>query len=188
MQVFDFDGTIYDGDSTVDFYKFALRKCPACAFALPTQAAAATLYITKRISLDQFKGRFYTFLQRIDNTDALVAQFWDSHWHKIKKEVASLIKPGDMVASASPEFLLRPACKRLGVGLIASKVDSNTGKLLGPNCRDKQKAQRLREAGLEGKIEVFYTDSSADEACIAMSDRGVLVCGRKLSDYSLSSS
>lgn len=26
VNVYDFDGTIYDGDSTIDFYKFCLKK------------------------------------------------------------------------------------------------------------------------------------------------------------------
>lgn len=185
MQVFDFDGTIYDGDSTVDFYKFALRKQPRCAAAIPTQAKAAILYILKRISLEQFKGRFYAFLRRIQNVDGLVDEFWDAHWRKVKPQVADLIKEGDVVASASPEFLLSPACRRLGVGLIASKVDPTTGELLSANCRDKEKARRLCEAGLSEKIDVFYTDSSADEPCVAMSGRGVLVKGTQLSDYPL---
>ncbi len=28
MNVYDFDGTIYSGDSTIDFYLFCLRKQP----------------------------------------------------------------------------------------------------------------------------------------------------------------
>ncbi len=29
IDVYDFDGTIYDGDSTVDFTRFCLRRHPA---------------------------------------------------------------------------------------------------------------------------------------------------------------
>lgn len=183
MQVFDFDGTLYDGDSTVDFFRFALREQPRCAKALPAIAAAGTRYALRRMPLEQFKGAFYRFLRHIDGVDALVQRFWDVHWRKVKPEVAALVQPGDVVASASPEFLLGPACERLGVRLIASQVDARTGELLGPNCRDHQKAARLREAGLEGRIDVFYTDSSADGPCVAMARRGVLVQGRELSEY-----
>jgi len=186
MQAFDFDGTIYDGDSTVDFFRYALRREPACWAALPGIAAAEASYALRSRSLEQFKGAFYGFLRRVRDIDGLVEGFWNSHWRKVKPEVAGLVQPGDVVASASPEFLLREPCRRLGAELIASQVDARTGALLGPNCRDHQKAARLREAGLEGRIEVFYTDSSADEPCVTMAQRGVLVRGRELSDYPMS--
>ena len=31
MNVYDFDKTIYDGDSSVDFYKFSLKRHPKLA-------------------------------------------------------------------------------------------------------------------------------------------------------------
>lgn len=183
MQIFDFDGTLYDGDSTVDFFRYALRKRPACLLAAPSIVAAGLSYGLKRIPLERFKGRFYRFLRRAGDVEGLVQDFWEGHWRKVKPEVAALVQPGDVVASASPAFLLGPACERLGVRLIASEVDPATGRLLGPNCRDHEKARRLRAAGLEGKIDVFYTDSTADAPCVAMAKRGVLVRGRQMGDY-----
>ena len=35
IDVYDFDGTIYDGDSTVDFTRFCLRRHPAVLAGLP---------------------------------------------------------------------------------------------------------------------------------------------------------
>ena len=28
INLYDFDGTIYDGDSTLDFIKYTFKKCP----------------------------------------------------------------------------------------------------------------------------------------------------------------
>ena len=38
MNVYDFDGTIYDGDSTVDFFLHALKRNPSVLLHLPKQA------------------------------------------------------------------------------------------------------------------------------------------------------
>ena len=35
IDVYDFDGTIYDGDSTVDFTRFCLRRHPGVLAGLP---------------------------------------------------------------------------------------------------------------------------------------------------------
>ena len=41
IDVYDFDGTIYDGDSTADFVLFSLRRHPGVLLGLPRVAAAA---------------------------------------------------------------------------------------------------------------------------------------------------
>ena len=50
MNVYDFDGTIYDGDSTVDFYVFALKKKPSLISYGPKQAWGFLLYLLKKIN------------------------------------------------------------------------------------------------------------------------------------------
>ena len=35
MRVFDFDNTIYDGESVIDFYLFSLRRNPKVARYVP---------------------------------------------------------------------------------------------------------------------------------------------------------
>ena len=43
MNVYDFDKTIYRGDSTVDFWRHCLRRYPGAARALPGTLAKALL-------------------------------------------------------------------------------------------------------------------------------------------------
>lgn len=40
MNVYDFDKTIYDGDSTADFYMFSLKRHKMILTLLPSLAAA----------------------------------------------------------------------------------------------------------------------------------------------------
>ena len=44
MNVYDFDGTIYDGDSTIDFFFYSLKKKPSLICYLPKQATGFLLY------------------------------------------------------------------------------------------------------------------------------------------------
>ena len=41
IDVYDFDGTIYDGDSTADFVLFCLRRHPGMILGAPRLAVAA---------------------------------------------------------------------------------------------------------------------------------------------------
>lgn len=41
MNVYDFDETIYDGDSTVDFYKYCLRRPSVHHFSLSLMDCAS---------------------------------------------------------------------------------------------------------------------------------------------------
>ena len=63
MNVYDFDGTIYNGDSTIDFYFYCLKKKPLIIFCLPKQMWGCALYLTKRIPKKIFKEYFFTFLK-----------------------------------------------------------------------------------------------------------------------------
>jgi len=40
MNVYDFDGTIYNGDSTVDFFLFALKRKPSLLLNVPVRHLA----------------------------------------------------------------------------------------------------------------------------------------------------
>ena len=76
MNVYDFDGTIYNGDSTVDFYLFALKRKPSLIRYLPKQLWGFVLYGLKRINKTQLKEYFFSFLPAID-AETLVEAFWN---------------------------------------------------------------------------------------------------------------
>lgn len=162
VNVYDFDGTIYHGDSTIDFYRFAVRSHPTLLRYLPIQAVGFLLYMGKRIDKTRLKEFFFSFLAGVDGS-ALTQAFWDQHQSRIYSWYLRQQRPDDIVISASPDFLLRPLCERLGIkNLIASEVDIKTGRFLGKNCRGAEKVLRLqRELGIH-QIDAFYSDSASD--------------------------
>ena len=138
MNVYDFDGTIYNGDSTVDFFLFALKRNPVLVCCVPKQVMGFILYGLKRIDKTELKEYFFSFLPYIDSTK-LVADFWEQNHTKIYKWYLRQQKIDDIIISASPEFLLQPICQKLNIQhLIASKVDIQSGKFFAKNCRGRK--------------------------------------------------
>lgn len=76
MNVFDFDKTIYNGDSTLNFYLFCLKKKPILVLCIFQQLFAAGLYLANIYSKTKFKEKFFCFLNYIDNIDDYVTEFW----------------------------------------------------------------------------------------------------------------
>ena len=65
---YDFDETIYDGDSSVDFYFFCLRKNKKVLKQIPEQIKSLIKYKTKKIEKTEFKESVFSFLKHIDNS------------------------------------------------------------------------------------------------------------------------
>lgn len=163
MNIFDFDGTIYHGDSTVDFILYCFRKKPSLLRYLPGQAGAALAYFRKRMEKTAFKERLYRMFQGCD-VEALLEPFWEEHAKNIYPWYQDIHRSTDIVISASPEFLLRPICRRLGIEtLIASRVDPATGAYTGQNCWGEEKVRRLNEQLGIAACENFYSDSYSDQ-------------------------
>ena len=58
MNVYDFDGTIYSGDSTLDFYIFELRRNKKIIRALPIQVNGFIQYFLQK---QNGKKNFFLF-------------------------------------------------------------------------------------------------------------------------------
>ena len=181
MNVYDFDNTILRGDSTARFCAYCLRRYPAVWADLPGQAANALLFMLKLRKKQDFKQRLLSFLRRIGDVDAAVAGFWELNFSRIKPFYREAHRPDDVVISASPEFLIAPACARLGVKTVmGSPVDRRTGVFSGPNCHGEEKVRRFREVYPDARIDDFYSDSHSDDPLARLARRAILVKGNRL--------
>ena len=135
MNVYDFDKTIYDGDSTLDFYIFAVKKNLFLLKYLPKQFLGMILYYLKIINKEKYKEFFFSFLKGIKNIDKEIEEFWLRNEKKIKQWYLNQKNKEDVVISASPEWLLSPIINNLGINLIATKVDKKTGRFDSLNCK-----------------------------------------------------
>lgn len=184
MNIYDFDGTIYDGDSTRDFCKFCLRERPFLIFNMIIPVMYGILFVFKLVKREKFKEKFFiAFLSRMNDADLVVQAFWETHTGKIKSWYHKQKKLTDIIISASPEFLLAPICEQLGIQLIASKVDIKTGTLLGANCRGGEKVIMFHKVFGDVSVDEFYTDTASDAPMAALADRAYIVKGDKITQF-----
>ncbi|MDD2519294.1 MAG: haloacid dehalogenase-like hydrolase [Bacilli bacterium] len=184
VNLYDFDGTIYDGDSTLDFYFYCLRKQKALIRYLPIQLFYTGLYFIKVINKKKWKEKFFIFLKGIDNIEIMVNSFWDLNYHKIKNWYLNKNRSNDIIISASPEFLLKEITLKIEVkGLIATIVDLKTGKFLSENCYGEEKVKRLLTDIPNVVVEEAYTDTYSDEPIIKLAQKGYLVKGDNIEPF-----
>jgi len=173
LVVFDFDGTLTRHDSFVPFLRFAfgngifLRKL--AVLALPTLD-----FLTKRRSRDALKAELIrVFLTGVSSAwlSQQAERYCALHWDKLMRPkalqgVAAQLESGAKITlcSASPELLLAPFAKRLGIALIGTQLEEQdgllTGRILGNNCRCAAKVARLK--AVYGSLEQYHLRAFGD--------------------------
>jgi len=182
LNAYDFDKTIYNGDSTAHFYLYCLTHQPKILKWLPYQAWSFLKYALGIYTKTQFKERFYKFFKSVDNIEQTVEDFWDEKICNIKVWYLKNSREDDLIISASPDFLLRPAIRRLKLkNLIASRVDLHDGKYTGLNCWGDEKVKRLRAELGDIEYDYFYSDSYSDTPLAKLAKKeSFIVKGEKL--------
>lgn len=160
---YDFDGTIYDGDSSVDFYLYCLKRKPTLIKYIFGLIWGVLLYILKIKKKEYMKEKFFAIVKSIDNIDEYIEDFWNKKYKNIKSWYLKQKDKTDVIISASPEFLLKPLEKKLNVQVIATKVNKHTGKFESKNCHDYEKIERFNKEVKGKKLKAFYSDSKADK-------------------------
>ncbi len=184
MNIYDFDGTIYDGDSSRDMVKFGLKKYPFLTLkslrkARKTRAAYKQGFAT----FEQVKEDMFSFIFQINNYPKFLNDFVDSHMSKIKALYKSRQTENDIIVSASFDLWVNLFARRLGVrNVICTKVDSN-GKIIGANCKGSEKMRRIKEVLPNTPIENAFSDSQSDEYILEMANHGFVVEGNKVLPY-----
>ena len=183
MNTYDFDKTIYERDSSVDFWLYCLRRHPGLLLpTLPKTLRAALRYAAGRIDTKTLKEQLFSFLPGLD-AQAEAAAFWRSHRGGIGAWYLAQRRDDDLVISASPEFLLRPVAAELGFALIATPMRPETGKIDGLNCHDSEKVRRFRTEYPDTHTEAFYSDSLSDAPMAEIAERAFLVKKGSLSPW-----
>ena len=180
MNVYDFDDTIYDGDSAVDFYLFCLKRHPLIIRKIPKQFLGLVKYKLKKLTKEELKEHFYSYFLCLKNIDDDVNLFWNKNEIKIKKWYLNQKRRDDLIISASPEFFLKPICRKLNINLVASVVNKKNGKYISLNCYGEEKVKRLKNIFPNKIINSFYTDSKSDYPLVNISKKSYLVKKNKI--------
>ena len=169
MSVFDFDNTIYDGESVIDFYLFSLRRDPKVARYVPVVLYNLLRYKLGRTTMADLEqaGRKYAaqYLSSFDDPEGLIRTFWDGHIHKIKAWYHP--REDDVIVTASLNLIMDEVCRRLGVGTcICSVVNRQTLAVEYINFSANKCAAFRKRFGPNAVPDAFYTDNAADQPMI----------------------
>lgn len=187
INVYDFDNTIYNGESTLDFYFYCVKHHPMLLRYLFVILVSLVKYkmciISKEELMELCKKYVRGFLKDCPDAENLAVKFWDRYSDKLKPFYKDLHKDDDCIISASFGFLLRPIMQKIGVSnLVCSELDFKTGNIEKLCFREYKKDLFLKKYG-ECKIEKFYTDSLNDLPIILMSEKAYIVKGNKITEY-----
>lgn len=184
MNVYDFDGTIYRGDSSVDFFVYCITRFPWILLLLPYQLMMIGAYKIGLCSKECEKSAFFTFLRVVPDVNSVVQAFWRTRKKKIAEWYLAVKKEDDVVISASPRFLLSCLCSELGIrNLIASEVDIRIGRFCGQNCYGREKVRRFCQLFPDARIEKFYSDSQSDSPMALLACQAYMVKNGNISNW-----
>ena len=183
MNVYDFDNTILRGDSTWRFTWRCARRYGAVRRHLLRTLRRLPDLLCGRMGLYEGKEFLLGYFALVPDMDAEIASFWEANMARVKKWYLAARRPDDVVVTGSPECLVGPACKRLGIACIGTRADKRTGRFTGANCSGEEKVRRFRAAYPDAKIDAFYSDSLRDAPLAREAGRAFLVRGEALSPW-----
>lgn len=185
MNVYDFDNTIYDGESVLHFFFFYIKKSPHLIKYIPKVLYALFKYKSGRITvekaLEDYAPFVEDFFKSIKDIRADSKEFWDLHMNNIKPFYNEVRKSDDVIVTASPEITMHEICKRLNIShCVGSLIDEDTGKIT-RLCLRSRKVPAFFEAFPDAVIENFYTDSPKNDApLIDIAEHAFIVKGNKI--------
>lgn len=183
MRVFDFDNTIYDGESPYDFYLFSLKYNPKVVRFVPPLAYYGMRYSKEKCTLEELEHAMAKYLKAylnsFDDIDGMVSAFWDAHMHKIKHWYHP--QPGDVIMTGSFDYTMNEIQRRLGIKtMLCSTVNRDTLELEHLNF-GTNKVKVFREMfGPDVVPDEFYSDNMIDLPMMKLARRAYLVHGNHI--------
>ena len=184
MNVYDFDNTIYRGESILHLFLLFMKKDPKLILMLPKILIGLVKYKMRKVSIDSLVDDYAApaeeYFKSLDNVDEAIKEFWDKNIRRVKPFYFTQQKDDDLIISASPEFYLKELFDRIGVkNYIGTIFNTKTGRVDFSSYREN-KVKAFYERYPEGVIENFYTDSWNDQALMDISKNVFMVKGDKI--------
>lgn len=127
-----------------------------------------------KLSEAQMQLKFFRYLTLIDDFDDQIELYWDKNEKNIAAWYLAQKKPDDLIISASPDCIIGPIAKRLGVSFMASEFDREFGVFTNNLMYAREKAKYIFDHGFP-KIDNFYSDSLADTPLALCAEKAYLV-------------
>lgn len=185
MNAYDFDNTIYDGESIVDFFLFCLKKDLKLLRYLPIIMIYLIRYKLNIVSVEKIANVIEKFsVSFFKNSDldykTLVEQFWKKNIKKLKPEFLNKLKKDDLIITGCPEFLIDYIKPKLKTKNIIATIFNFETKKLEFLCLGENKVKIYKEKYNNKRIDKFYTDSLLDVPFMKLSNEAYIVRKNKV--------
>ena len=193
LVVFDFDHTLYDGDSGSHLFRWLIERAwwrrALALLAAPVAGPMVAFLPTRRAGISAFVWIGTVGLHRRRDLDALIDRYVATHADAIRARLLPIAldvlrhhrERGDrvVVATGAP-----PELARAILAFVAHEDVPVVGTLVGPkfgavgalrHCHHAMKMAMLRDAGFTQPVDVAYSDSSADLPLLQAARRPVVV-------------
>ena len=167
IDVYDFDHTLFEGETSLAFFFYTLKKRPWILFFMPVLLLSGILLLLFPNDLTIGK-RFFLLPLKWVGAFHMIPDFWKEM--KLQGRLAPWFHPTEndvpvVICSASPGFLLSPLfVDDLAVAaVLATEVEPSGLHFLTPNTRGPEKVRRLKEAFPEAQIRIAASDSEGHD-------------------------
>ena len=179
IKVFDFDNTIYRGESSFDLVVFMIKNNKKILLYLPSIFINMIKYKMCMVEKAQLLKKINDFMKVIimneNEVNALVKRFWKKKIHKLDRNMLKRIKKDDVIITAGPDFLIHGIKKLINTdNIISSEIDYEKFEVKYFNFGDN-KVKRYKELYGNRRIDCLYTDSYNDKALMDISDKVYIV-------------
>lgn len=150
VALYDFDGTIYNGDSSVEYALFCIRRHLT---RVPLFIIFCFVFVLYKFSFVSKQDAKSWLFKMMDDDAHTLQEFWSSRKDKFIASVIQMLKEDSnkgtqiLVISASPRFLVASAMELVHqqVHVIATETKPDyPQRLLSLNCFGSEKVQRFK--------------------------------------------
>ncbi len=178
MNVYDFDGTIFYSDCSIGFAIWCMMRHPKLWFTfLPGMIKSLIMHKMGKLPNYLLQRKMFSYLTMIDDFDIQIERYWDKYENRISAWYLAQKRSDDLIISASPDCIIGPIARRLGVNFIATEYDREYGVFLNNLMYAKEKAKYIFDHGFP-IIENFYSDSLADTPLVLCAEKAHLVINK----------
>ena len=164
--LYDFDGTIYDGNCSVDFFIYCLVQNPKLIKYIPQNLKDLLNIKLKRLELEHSQTNYCQFLTDMRDLEILILKFWKQNLKKIKTWYLEQKQESDIIITTSPSFLINPICSYLNIQAISTIINQENGEIL-ELCYRGKKLEMLNKDYKDVTFDRFYTDNLSDDECLS---------------------
>ncbi|MBO4865794.1 MAG: haloacid dehalogenase-like hydrolase [Ruminococcus sp.] len=179
IKVFDFDNTLYHGESSIDLAFYLIRRNKRILLYVPSiliNLAKYKMCIVDREKAEQEINDFLKIAVK-DKYEAaeIVESFWAENIHRLDHNIIKRVGKEDVIITAGPDMLINAIKDKLGTeNIISSVIDPDKREMVYFNFGEN-KAKRYKEVYGDTPIDSFYTDSFNDKPLMKLANNVYIV-------------